>query len=76
MLVFCSGGPLITEESDGNFTLVGVLAGGGLNCTLLGDPEYDWQNQTGRWMRIAAFEGWIQSIIFQETEPSKGLHLC
>ena len=70
-LTFCTGGPLITEEKDGSFTLVGILSGGGLNCSLLKDPNYDWKNKTGKWMRVGSFEKWIQSIIFQETEPSK-----
>ena len=50
---------------------MGILSGGGLNCTLLGDPTYNWKNETGRWSKVGAFERWIQSIIYQETEPGE-----
>ena len=66
-----TGGPLITEEDDGNFTLVGILSGGGIDCSRLGDPNYNTENKTGRWMKVGAFEKWIQSIIYEETAPSK-----
>merc|ERR550517_1077546 len=64
------GGPLITEENDGSFTLVGILSGGGLDCSRLNDPNYDWQNKTELWMRIGSFEQWIQSMILSEEEPT------
>ena len=59
----CTGGPLITEEKDGSFTLVGILSGQGLNCSLLDDANYDWKNKTGLWMRVGSFDDWIQSRI-------------
>lgn len=67
-----SGGPLIKEEADGSFLLVGILSGGGLNCSSLGDPNYDWTNETGRWMRVSSFRDWLDSIIFQETSVIDG----
>ena len=69
-LVITEGGPLILEEIDG-YRLVGILSGGGLNCSRLGEKNYDWRNETGRWMRVGSFEKWIQSIIVTETEPCK-----
>ena len=71
ILCQCTGGPLITEEDDGDFTLVGILSGGGIDCAQLDDPNYNWQNETGRWMRVGALDKWIQSVIFSETEPGK-----
>merc|ERR1719167_296827 len=62
-----SGGPLITEELDGTFTLVGILSGGGLDCSQLGNSSYNWQNKTAKWMRVGAFNNYIESVIFQET---------
>ena len=66
-----TGGPLVTEELDGTFTLVGILSGGGLECSQLGNSNYNWQNKTGKWMRVAAFRNYIDSLIFQETLDSK-----
>ena len=70
-MFLCTGGPLIKEEADRTFTLVGILHGGGLDCSQLGNPDYDWQNKTGEWMRVGSFYRWIQSIIFTETNPGK-----
>ena len=70
------GGPLMVEESDSSesgsrWVLVGVLSGGGIDCAKLNDQNYTWENKTGKWMRIGAFEKWIATIIFQETEPRR-----
>ena len=70
ILVF-TGGPLVAEQTDQSFTLVGILHGDGLNCSRLEDPTYYWKNETGRWSKVGAFERWIQTIIFQETEPGE-----
>ena len=59
----CTGGPLITEEKDGSFTLVGILSGQGLDCSKLGDPNYDGKDERGLWMRVGSFDDWIQSRI-------------
>ena len=66
----CTGGPLITEEKDGSFTLVGILSGKGLDCSKLSDPNYDWRNKAGKWMRIGSFDSWIQSLILPGKEFS------
>ena len=66
-----TGGPLITEEDDGNFTLVGILSGGGIDCSRLDDPNYNTENKTGRWMRVGSLEKWIKNKIYEETEPGK-----
>ena len=66
-----TGGPLITEEDDGQFTLVGVLHGGGIDCSQLGNLNYTGEDQTGHWMRVGSFERWIRSIIFRETNPGE-----
>ena len=50
-----TGGPLLTEEEDGSFTLVGILRGGGLDCSELEDPDYNSENKTGKWMRVSSY---------------------
>ena len=50
------GGPLVTEDGDSNFLLMGIVRGGGVDC------------KTGDWMRVAAFkEVWIDKVIEEET---------
>ena len=50
---------------------MGILSGGGVDCAKLGDENYNGRNETGEWQRVAAFRDWLDSVIFQETEPSK-----
>ena len=64
-----SGGPLITEDVDGEFLLIGILQGGGIDCLKLGEEDYEVRDTTGDWMRVAAFRSWIEDRIFEETLP-------
>ena len=53
---FCiAGGPLVLENTDGSFLLVGILTGGGLDCSKLADQDYQVKDKTGDWMRVSAF---------------------
>ena len=52
----------MTEEADGSFTLVGILRGGGLDCSELEDPDYNSENKTGKWMRVSSYR---QTLLFR-----------
>ena len=63
-----SGGPLVTEDGDSNFLLIGIVRGGGVNCSRVNEKNYTWENKTGDFMRVAAFkEVWIDKVIEEET---------
>jgi len=69
-----SGGPLITEEleDDGRaLVLVGILHGGGIDCSRLGEEDYQ-PTQNGIWMKIQAFHDWITTTIFNELLQEPG----
>ena len=60
------GGPLVAEnEEDGSLTLVGILYGGGINCSKLGDENYK-PDTNGIWSRVSSFKDWIDTTIFNE----------
>ena len=62
------GGPLVTRDGDSNFLLIGIVRGGGVDCSQLEEKNYSWKNKTGDWMRVAAFkEVWIDKVIEEET---------
>ena len=61
------GGPLVAEnEEDGSLTLVGILYGGGIACSTLGDENYE-STTNGIWSRVSSFKDWI----FNELLPGK-----
>ena len=62
------GGPLVTRDGDSNFLLIGIVRGGGVECSQLEEKNYSWKNKTGDWMRVAAFKDvWIHKVIEEET---------
>ena len=63
------GGPLVTPlDGDSNFLLIGIVRGGGVNCSRVNEENYTWVNKTGDWMRVAAFKDvWIDKVIEEET---------
>ena len=65
MKCFPTGGPLITEDAQRSSVLVGILKGGGLDCSRLGEEDYQ-PTQNGIWMKIQAFNDWISTTIFNE----------
>ena len=66
------GGPLVTEDGDSNFLLMGIVRGGGVECSRVNDPNYTWENKTGDWMRVAAFKDvWIDQVIEEDTRVGK-----
>ena len=69
MVKYCAGGPLILKESS---TLVGILMGGGVDCSRLGDGDYK-VTETGHWMRVAAFRDWILDTVKRETRVGRKL---
>ena len=57
--------------------MVGILRGGGLDCSKLSDDNFsleDVKDKTGVWMRIAPFMDWIKERIYEETYP--GMEKC
>ena len=47
---------------------MGIVRGGGVDCSQLNDPNYTWEKKTGDWMRVAAFKDvWIDKVIEEET---------
>ena len=53
-----SGGPLLLEEEDGEWTLVATLLGGGYSCDDPSSPD-----KTSDWSRISPYTQWIRSVI-------------
>ena len=39
-----------------------------MDCTRLGDKNYQYEDQKGLWMRIPAFKQWIDGIIEEATK--------
>ena len=66
---FSKGGPLVLE-AEGSLKIVGILKGGGLDCTRLDDKDYV-ANVTGVWMWVGAFSNWIQKTIERETRVGR-----
>ena len=65
-------------RSSGTFTLAGILKGGGLDCRQLfdvGDTSLEDEpgTETGVWMRISSFEGWISGLIAEKTKVGRNL---
>ena len=50
--------------------MVGILNGGGLDCTKLGEEKYQ-PTSNGRWMRVSKFANWIHEKIFNELLPGR-----
>ena len=64
--ILIPGGPLVSEnEEDGSLTLVGILYGGGMDCSKLGDENYE-PDTTGIWSRVSSFKDWIDTTISNE----------
>ena len=62
------GGPLVTQDGDSNFLLMGIVRGGGVECSRVNEKNYTWKNKTGDFMRVAAFKDvWIDKVIEEET---------
>jgi secreted trypsin-like serine protease len=57
-----SGGPLLLEGDDLQWTLVGVVLGGGFSCE---NPEG--KDTTSDWNKISIHVPWIKSIIEAQT---------
>ena len=51
---------------------MGILKGGGVDCSRLGDGDYK-VTDTGHWMRVAAFRDWILDTVKRETKVGKEL---
>ena len=64
------GGPLVTPlDGDSNFLLMGIVRGGGVDCSRVNETNYTWENKTGFFMRVAAYKDvWIDKVIGQETK--------
>ena len=60
----------MTENAVGALTVVGILRGGGIDCTKLGDESYE-PTQNGKWMRIFSFNTWIDATIKKELAPGR-----
>ena len=71
-------------SSSGTFTLAGILKGGGLDCRKLfdvgvgdtdgsGSEDLEDETETGVWMRISSFEGWISGLIADKTKVGRNL---
>ena len=52
-------------EAGGTLTLMGILRGGGIDCSRLDDENYV-ANTTGHWMRVSSFTTWIEDRILDE----------
>ena len=65
-----AGGPLLLEDGDKDWTLVGVLRGGGVDCL---DLQYDTEgtliinDATSEWSKISVQTEWIEKIILMRT---------
>ena len=65
-----AGGPLLLEDGDKDWTLVGVLRGGGVDCL---DLQYDTEgtliinDATSEWSKISVQTEWIEKIILTRT---------
>ena len=47
---------------------MGIVKGGGVECSQLNEKNYTWVNKTGDFMRVAAFKDvWIHKVIEEET---------
>ena len=60
----------MTEDAVGALTVVGILSGGGIDCTKLGDENYQ-PTKNGKWMRIFSFNAWIDATINKEIAPGR-----
>ena len=60
-------------EAEGTLTLMGILRGGGIDCSRLDDKNYV-ANDTGHWMRVSSFTTWIEDRILNETRV--GREMC
>ena len=65
-LILIPGGPLVAENAEGALTLLGILYGGGIDCSKLGDENYE-PTTNGIWSRVSSFKDWI----FNELLPGK-----
>ena len=52
----------MTEDEEGALEVVGILNGGGIDCSKLGDENYQ-PTTNGRWMRVSKFKEWIDEKI-------------
>ena len=57
-------------EAGGTLTLMGILRGGGIDCSRLDDKNYV-ANDTGHWMKVSAFWNWIEDRILNETRVGR-----
>ena len=57
-------------EAEGTLTLMGILRGGGIDCSRLDDKNYV-ANTTGHWMRVSSFSKWIEDRIRNETRVGR-----
>ena len=64
----------MTEVEEGALEVVGILNGGGIDCTKLGDENYR-HTTNGRWMRILKFKNWIDERIENELLPGRKILL-
>ena len=54
---------------------MGIVKGGGVNCSRVDEENYTWENKTGDWMRVAAFKDvWIDKVIEEETRVGMELN--
>ena len=60
----------MTEDEEGALEVVGILNGGGIDCTKLGDENYQ-HTSNGRWMRVSKFENWIYERIENDLLPGR-----
>ena len=51
---------------------MGILKGGGVDCSRLGDRDYQ-VTDNGYWMRVAAFRDWILDTVKRQTKVGKEL---
>ena len=59
-------------EAGGTLTLMGILRGGGIDCSRLDDENYV-ANTTGHWMRVSSFTTWIEDRIRNETRVGRDM---
>ena len=62
----------MTENEEGALKVVGILNGGGIDCSKLGDENYR-PTINGRWMRILKFKDWIDERIENELLPGRNI---
>ena len=60
----------MTENAVGALTVVGILSGGGIDCTKLGEENFQ-PTKNGIWMRISTFKAWIDATIGKELAPGR-----